>query len=151
MDSQALLSSCMLECVLSSPQYHEGYQMLQFGACLKSRRYDGLMTEVSPRAGRPLSGPTGQLVAAHRDDLREVLARHGVKNARLFGSVARGEDHKGSDVDLLVQFAPGTSLFTVLRIQDELETILGVKVDLVPEGGLKERVRERVQPDLIAL
>lgn len=83
--------------------------------------------------------------------MREVLDRHGVKSPRLFGSVARGDDHAGSDVDLLVQFAPGTSLFAVLRIQDELETILGVEVDLAPEGGLKERVWQRVQQDLIAL
>jgi hypothetical protein len=99
----------------------------------------------------PLSGPTGRLVAAHRDELRKVLDRHGVKNARLFGSVARGDDHVGSDVDLLVDFAPGTSLFTVLRIQDELETILGVEVDLVSDAGLKERVRTRAQRDLIVL
>ncbi|MFT4288429.1 nucleotidyltransferase family protein [Nocardioides sp.] len=109
------------------------------------------MTETATPVVGPLSGPTGQLVAAHRDELREVLDHHGVKNARLFGSVARGDDRAGSDVDLLVQFAPGTSLFTVLRIQDELETILGVEVDLIPEGGLKERVRERIQRDLIAL
>lgn len=99
----------------------------------------------------PLSGPTGRLVAARRDQMREVLERHGVRNARLFGSVARGDDHDGSDLDVLVDFAPRTSLFTILRIQDELEAILGVPVDLVPDSGLKDRVRVRVQQDLIAL
>lgn len=99
----------------------------------------------------PLSGPTGRLVASHRDEMREVLRRHGIETARIFGSVARGDDHEGSDVDLLVEFAPGTSLFDILKIQDELELVLGVQVDLVSERGLKDRVRVRVHQDLIAL
>jgi uncharacterized protein len=107
---------------------------------------------VAPTTTRsPLSGPTGRLISAHRGELLEVLRRHGVSNARVFGSVARGDDHEGSDVDLLVEFAPGTGLFTVARIQDELEEILGVEVDLVPEAGLKATVRDRVERDLIAL
>lgn len=109
------------------------------------------MTKTATPEVVPLSGPTGRLVAAHRDQLREVLERHGVRNARLFGSVARGDDHDGSDLDVLVDFAPRRSLFTILRIQDELEAILGVPVDLVPASGLKDRVRVRVQQDLIAL
>lgn len=109
------------------------------------------MTSTDPSGVVPLGGPAGRLVAAHRAEMREVLERHKVKNARLFGSVARGDDHDGSDVDILVDFAPGTGLFTIFRIQDELETILGVPVDLVPDSGLKDRVRVRVQRDLIAL
>lgn len=102
-------------------------------------------------AVEPLSGPTGRLVAAHRREVREVLRRHGVANPRLFGSVARGDDHVGSDVDILVDFASGTSLFDILRIQDELQEILGVDVDLVPDAGLKDRVRVRAERDLIEL
>lgn len=109
------------------------------------------MTSAATPVAEPLSGPTGRLVAAHRGELREVLRRHGMSNPRLFGSVARGDDHEGSDVDILVDFAAGTSLFTILRIQDELETILGVEVDLIPDAGLKDRVRVRVQRDLMAL
>ena len=90
-------------------------------------------------------------MAAHRGELREVLRRHGVTNAHLFGSVARGDDHEGSDVDILVDFAGGTSLFDILKIQDELEQIIGVEVDLVPTGGLKDKVRARVRRNLIAL
>lgn len=67
------------------------------------------MTTAATRVVEPLSGPTGQLVAMHRDEMRDVLDRHGVKNARLFESLARGDDHTGSGVDLLVQFAPGTA------------------------------------------
>lgn len=109
------------------------------------------MTSTATPVVEPLSGPTGRLVAAHRSELREVLRRHGVTNARLFGSVARGEDHDGSDVDLLVDFGPDTGLLTIAGIQQELEDILGVEVDLVPNTGLKDKVRKRVERDLIAL
>ncbi len=76
-----------------------------------------------------------------------MLRRHGVTKPRLFGSVARGDDHEGSDVD----FPRGTSLFDILRLQDELQQIVGVDVDLIPAAGLKEKVRPRVERDLIAL
>lgn len=109
------------------------------------------MNSTSPSNLAPLSGPTGRVVAAHRHELRDVLQRHGMTNAQLFGSVARGEDQPGSDVDILVDFPAGTSLFTILRVQDELEEILGVAVDLISRSGLKSRVRTRVQQDLIAL
>lgn len=112
--------------------------------------HEGMTDAAVPVLG-PLSGPTGRLVTAHRGELRDVLHRHGITNARVFGSVARGDDHETSDVDLLVEFAPGTGLFTIARIQAELEEILGVSVDLVPEAGLKATVRGRVEHDLIAL
>jgi len=109
------------------------------------------MTETAAPAGKPLSGPTGQRVAAHRGELREVLRRHGVTNPEIFGSAARGDDHEGSDVDILVDFPPGTSIIDIIGIQHELEDLLGVHVDLVPRNGLKERVRVRAAKDLIAL
>lgn len=80
-----------------------------------------------------------------------MLHRHGVTNVRVFGSVARGDDEPDSDVDLLVDFPPRTSLFTILRLQDELEEMLGAKVDLVSDSGLLARIRTRVERDLIAL
>lgn len=108
------------------------------------------MTELAPTL-RPLAGPTGRLVATHRRELKDVLRRHGVTNARIFGSVARGDDHEGSDLDLLVDFPPSTSLLDIIGIQNELESVLGAAVDLVPDTGLKERVRASAEPDLIAL
>jgi hypothetical protein len=102
-------------------------------------------------AREPLSGPTGQRVVAHRGELREVLRRHGVTNPEVFGSAARGDDHEGSDVDILVDLSPGTSIIDIIGIQHELEDLLGVHVDLVPRDGLKERVRVRAAKDLIAL
>lgn len=101
--------------------------------------------------GDQFTGPTGRVVAAHLDEMREILRRHGVSNVRIFGSVARGDDQRGSDLDLLVDFAPGTGLFTIAGIQAELERILGVEVDLVPAEGLKRRIRPDVERDLVPL
>lgn len=99
----------------------------------------------------PLTGPLGRRVSARRAELRQVLDRHGVRNARLFGSVARGDDDNDSDVDILVDFAPGTGLFAIAGIQAELEEILGTDVDLIPDAGLKDNVRAHVENDMIAL
>lgn len=93
----------------------------------------------------------GRVVVSKRDELLDALSRHGVSNVRVFGSVARGDDRPDSDVDLLVDFPPRTSLFTILRMQEELEEILGANVDLVPDSGLQARIRARVERDLIAL
>ena len=100
---------------------------------------------------RRLSGPVGRRVRRHREDLVAAAAAHGVSNLRVFGSVARGEDHPGSDVDLLADFPPGLSLFGLGRLEADLEGILGTRVNLVPAADLKPGVRERVGPDLIAL
>jgi len=77
------------------------------------------------------------------------LQRFGVKSLRLFGSVARDEAADGSGVDLLVGFErpPGFSSFMKLRIF--LEDLLGAKVDLITESGLRDRVRPYVEKDAI--
>lgn len=109
------------------------------------------MTSAPASRVRPLSGPTGRFVVAHRTALREVLRRRGVTNPEIFGSAARGDDHEGSDLDLLVDFPPGTSIIDIIDIQHELEDLLGIPVDLIPRSGLKERVRSRAAKDLIPL
>lgn len=85
------------------------------------------------------------VLEAHRGELQ----RFGVAGLRLFGSVARDEAAPGSDVDLLVRFEtpPSYSLYMKLRIF--LEDLLGAKVDLVTEGGLRERVRPYVEREAV--
>lgn len=102
------------------------------------------------RLGR-LTGPIGRRVRRHRHDLIAAAAAHGVRNLRVFGSVARGEDRPDSDVDLLVDLPPGLSLFGLGRVEAELEAILGSRVDLIPAPDLKPDTRVRVQQDLVAL
>jgi predicted nucleotidyltransferase len=65
-------------------------------------------------------------------------------DVRVFGSVARGEDGPDSDVDFLVRFVRGTTLFDQAGLIVELEHLLGRNVDVVSERGLKERIRDRV-------
>jgi len=98
-----------------------------------------------------LCGPVGQLVKHKRRELVAAAAAHDVRNLRVFGSVARGEDRADSDVDLLADLPPGMGLLGLGRVQAELEAILGAKVDLVPSNDLKPAVRARVEPELVAL
>ena len=98
-----------------------------------------------------LTGPVGRRVRRYRQDLIATAAAHGIQNLRVFGSVARGEDHPDSDVDLLVDLPPGLSLFGLARAEADLEAILGTRVDLIPAADLKPGVRERAEHDLIAL
>ena len=86
------------------------------------------------------------ILAAHRRELRE---RFGVKSLRLFGSVARDEASEDSDVDVVVDFDETPSLFAFLRLQGYLRDLLGTKVDLVTETGLKERARPFVEKDAV--
>lgn len=66
-----------------------------------------------------------------------IAKRHKALEVKVFGSVARGEDKPGSDIDLLVRFAPGASIFDQVELEQDLEDLLGVGVDVVSEGGLR--------------
>lgn len=109
------------------------------------------MTELATPAPKPLSGPTGRRVAAHRGELHEVLRRHGVTNPEIFGSAARGDDREDSDVDLLVDFAPGTSIIDIIGIQRELEELLGVPVDIGTPESLRAGIRDEVLAEALPL
>ena len=104
-----------------------------------------------PRRLGQMSGPVGRQVRRRRHDLVAAAAAHGVRNLRVFGSVARGEDRPDSDVDLLADLPPGLSLFGLGRVEADLEAILGSRVDLIPAADLKPGVRPRVERDLVAL
>lgn len=80
-------------------------------------------------------------LAAHRDDIRRLAAKHKAHNVRVFGSAARGEDTVDSDLDFLVRFDADASLFDLVGFAEALEDCLGVKVDVVSEGGLSVRNR----------
>lgn len=80
----------------------------------------------------------------YRDTIRRIIERGHLRNPRVFGSAMRGDDREGSDLDLLVDAQPGTTLFDLGGLQFELEQILGVPVDLLTPEDLPPRVRERV-------
>lgn len=86
-----------------------------------------------------------------REEILRVASRHGARNVRVFGSVARGEDDSNSDVDFLVEFDLGRSLLDHAGLQIELEDLLGGKVDVASAGGLRERIRDRVLGEAVPL
>lgn len=92
-----------------------------------------------------------ELVREKRADILALAAKHGARNVRVFGSVARGDADEQSDVDFLVQMEPGRSLFDVGGLQYDLEQLLGCRVDVVTEQGLKMRLREEVLREAVAL
>ena len=92
---------------------------------------------------------TVELLKARREELLSVAARYGARDVRVFGSIARGEAGPGSDVDLLVTLDPGVTLLKHAALVRELEALLGMKVDVVSDRGLRPRVRERVLRDAI--
>jgi predicted nucleotidyltransferase len=79
-----------------------------------------------------------------RDVIRNAASRFAVANLRVFGSVLHGLDAEGSDLDLLVDPLPGTTLFDLGGLQLELEELLGVPVDLLTPGDLPKKFREQV-------
>jgi len=86
-----------------------------------------------------------------RAEILAVAACHGARNVRVFGSVARGGARPDSDVDLLVEFEPGTGLLRHAALIRELEQLLGCKVDVVSQNGLKARIRARVLEEAVPL
>jgi uncharacterized protein len=80
----------------------------------------------------------------HRDAIREIALRHRVKNVRVFGSVLHGDDTEDSDLDLLVEPTPETTLFDIAKIQVELKELPGVTVDVLTPRALPDKFREQV-------
>ena len=87
-----------------------------------------------------------QQLQASKSDLERDYR---VSSIAIFGSVARNEQSEESDLDLLVSFAEPVSLFDVVRLEQELESRLGLEVDVVTEGSLKPRIGKRVAEDLV--
>lgn len=76
--------------------------------------------------------------------IREMVANHNTANPRVFGSVLHGTDKEGSDVDILVDALPGTTLFDLGGLESDLEEALGVSVQVTTSGGLHRFIRDRV-------
>jgi uncharacterized protein len=86
-----------------------------------------------------------------REAILCICAKHGARNVRVFGSVARGEADEQSDIDLLVEFDPGRSLLDHAALWLELQDLLGCKLDVLSDRGIKPRIRERVLREAIPL
>jgi uncharacterized protein len=86
-----------------------------------------------------------------RAEILAIAARHGARNVQVFGSRARGEGTRKSDLDLLVNLDPGRSLLDLIAIKQELEDLLGCKVDVVTAEALSPYIRDRVLKEALRL
>jgi predicted nucleotidyltransferase len=87
----------------------------------------------------------------HRAEILNLAMRHGVRNVRVFGSFARGEERPGSDLDLLVTLGEGRSLLDLVGLKQDLEDLVHRPVDVVTEKALSPYLRESVLSEAVLL
>lgn len=80
----------------------------------------------------------------HREEIRRIVASTHATNPRVFGSVLRGDDTEGSDLDLLVDPTPETSIFDIGELRYRLRTLMGVSVDVLTPEALHTRLRDQI-------
>ena len=91
------------------------------------------------------------IIRTRRDEILQIARRYGAKDVRVFGSAARGDASNDSDIDLLVNLEPGRSLLDLGGLLVELQDLLGCRVDVVTERGLRERIRNDVIREAVPL
>ena len=79
-----------------------------------------------------------------RPEILRIATLHGARNVRLFGSIARGDDSPGSDIDLLVEMESGRSLLDLVGLGQDLERLLNRRVDVVTDGSVHPALRARI-------
>ena len=92
-----------------------------------------------------------KLLKEKRQEILEIAARHGACNVRIFGSAARGEADEQSDVDFLIDAGPKRTPFFPGGMVMDLQNLLGRRIDVVTEKGLRSRIRERVLKEAVPL
>ncbi|MGB2943166.1 MAG: nucleotidyltransferase family protein [Candidatus Macondimonas sp.] len=85
-----------------------------------------------------------EALASNRAAIRQVVESHRARNARVFGSVLHGQDTDGSDLDILIDPTPETTLFDIGAIRHELGKLLGVSVDVLTPNALPDSFRAKV-------
>ncbi|MGH6626060.1 MAG: nucleotidyltransferase family protein [Burkholderiaceae bacterium] len=85
-----------------------------------------------------------EALALHRTRIREIALSHRVRDVRVFGSAVRGEDGPDSDLDLLVEPTPQTTLFDIGAIRYELKELLGMNIDVLTPNALPDKFRAQV-------
>ena len=94
---------------------------------------------------------TRQAIVEMREEIIRIAARYGAHDVRIFGSVARGDATEDSDLDLIVRFDEGRSLLDHGGVVMDLRDLLGVKVDVMDEDGIRERFRKEAMKEAVAL
>lgn len=94
---------------------------------------------------------TYELLQREKKDILQIAARCRAENLRLFGSAARGDDHEGSDIDLLVDFLPGSTLLDQITLIEELSEKFERKFDIVSARALNKHLRHIILDEAISL
>ncbi len=94
---------------------------------------------------------TSDRIKNHISDIHRLAEIHGIRNLRLFGSAARGEDRADSDIDLLVRMDADRSLLDRIAFMQALEDLLGKKIDVVNERALHDSIRDQVLQESVPL
>jgi predicted nucleotidyltransferase len=92
-----------------------------------------------------------EILPQHRETIRQLVIEAGMANPRVFGSVVRGEDGEGSDLDILVDPAPRASLLAMEMLQSRLASVTGVKIDLRTPEEIHPKFRDRVLAEAATL
>ena len=90
-------------------------------------------------------GPRARALRRHRRGLLDAARKHGVRRVRVFGSLARGQEVPGSDIDLLAELEPGRTLVDLAAFRREAQGILAIPVDVATPDMLKEHIRAEVE------
>ena len=91
-----------------------------------------------------------EALSSHRDEIRRVVDRHHARNARVFGSTLHGNDTDGSDLDLLVDPTPETTLMDIGAIRHELGQLLGVPIDVLTPNALPDTFRDHIMRNALS-
>ena len=97
------------------------------------------------------SGPFMYEINKLKPKIIKILKKYGVKKAGIFGSYARGEQKKKSDVDILAQIPKSVNLYDFIGIKQELEEMLGKKVDLITYNGIRPELRQKILSDEVKI
>jgi uncharacterized protein len=92
-----------------------------------------------------------KLLQDKRDEILRIAARHGARDVRVFGSLARGEAGPDSDIDILVRLDPGRSLLDIVAIKQDIEDLIGCEVDVVTEAAISPYIRAEVLREAVSL
>ncbi|MDQ3151519.1 MAG: nucleotidyltransferase family protein [Actinomycetota bacterium] len=111
-----------------------------------------LVTDLPPgEEDVPRRQVTVEELRAHRDEIAAIGRRHGVSDIRIFGSVARGEADERSDLDLLIDVAPGHGYFDMAGFALDIEQRMGVFTQVATPNGLKPRMQTRIIAEAVPL
>ena len=94
---------------------------------------------------------TPQAIRERRQEILEIASRHGAHDVRIFGSVARGDASESSDLDLIVRFEPARTLLDHAGLIGDLEDLLGTRIDVIDEDGMRPRFRKVVMKETVPL